>query len=162
MGQPSVISTEVNEVQDKLNYSFVFNSSTISDISSIEDGMSSTNSNDVGLSKNIVLTPMKSLCAEDELNFTKSLSRVIIDSDQSLSEDSFSSAPGTNFNLGAEKFIALVDKQMEAIRNIPGEDAEGFGLLFEKVVVDMMDLGINEGIVTSTDIPRVLNEKGWN
>ena len=150
------------EERNKLNNSFVFNSSTISEISSIEDALSSTNSNDIGISRNIVLTPMKKLCAEDELNFSKSLSKVLIDSDQSQSEDSFSSSPGTNFNQGAEKFIALVEKQLEAVNNISGEEAENCGLLFEKVVVDMMDLSLNEGVLTSTDIPGILAKKGWN
>ena len=68
-----VIASNVDVSQDKLSYSFVFNSSTISEISSIEDCLSSANSNDVGISKNIVLTPMKGLCAEDELNFSKIL-----------------------------------------------------------------------------------------
>ena len=51
---------------------------------------------------------------------------------------------------------------MEALKQISSDDAGHNGLLFEKIVVDMMDLGLNDGVLSSTDIPGILNEKGWD
>ena len=83
---------------DNLDCSFLFNSYTLSDISSIEEQVSSANSNDVSFSKNLLLTPMKGMGSEEELNFSIGFSKVMVDSDKSYSPDSFSSFAGTNFN----------------------------------------------------------------
>ena len=51
---------------------------------------------------------------------------------------------------------------MEALKNVTGSGAIENGLLFEKFVVDMMDIGFEDGILTSTDVPGVLSCKGWD
>ena len=58
--------------------------------------------------------------------------------------------------------LLLLKKQLEALRSLPQDDLENTGLLFERVVVDMMDFGINDGILSSTDIPQILEKKGWD
>ena len=105
---------------------------------------------------------MRPMGSNEEHNFSLSFAKVVVNSDQSASEDSFSSSPGTNFNQGASRFISLVEKQLEALKNLPSSDAPDLGLLFERVVVDMMDLGLEDGILSSTDIPGVLEKKGWD
>ena len=117
--------------------------------------MSSANSNDVSFSKNLLLTPTKGMDSEEELNFSIGFSKVLVESDKSCSPDSFSSFAGTNFNQGAEKFIALLEKHMEALKQISSDEAEDHGLLFEKIVIDMKDLGLNDALLTSTDIPGI-------
>jgi len=66
---------------------------------------------------------MNAMNPEDEHDFSLSFAKVIVDSDQSVSVESFSSSPGTNFNQGAAKFISLVEKQLEALRNLPTGEA---------------------------------------
>ena len=51
---------------------------------------------------------------------------------------------------------------MEALKNVTGSGAIENGLLFEKFVVDMMDIGFEDGILTSTEVPGVLSCKGWD
>ena len=63
---------------------------------------------------------------------------------------------------GAAKFISLVEKQLEALSNVQEGDGSNSSLLFEKLVVDMIDLSVGEGILSSTDIPAVLSKKGWD
>ena len=76
--------------------------------------------------------------------------------------DFFSNIPNTNFNRGAEKFIEIMEKQLAALRSIERADATATGLLFEKIVVDMMDMGIDEMITISTAIPEILTAKDWD
>ena len=55
-----------------------------------------------------------------------------------------------------------MEKQLTALRSIERADATVTGLLFEKIVVDMMDMGIDEIVSTSTAIPEILTAKGWD
>ena len=145
---------------DKFNGSFCLNSSTISDLISISGN--SRDSADVSFSKCLLLTPMKPLEADKEQEVVVQISGVKIDIDKSDSVDSFSSNQNTNFNRGTEKFIEIMEKQMAALRSIERADATATGLLFEKIVVDMMDMGIDEIVSTSTAIPEILTAKGWD
>ena len=100
---------------NKFNGSFYFNSSTISNLSSISGN--SRDSADVSFSKSLLLTPMKPLEADKEQEVVVEIAGVKIDLDKSDSVDSFSSNPNTNFNRGAEKFIEIMEKQLAALRS---------------------------------------------
>ena len=140
---------------------FRFNPSTISELSSIESNFSGC-SGDLSFSRNLLLTPMKHRGNREEHEFSIAVSGDKIDLDKSTSVDSFSSNPESKFNKGDDKFIAILEKQLEALRNIEASEASATGLLFEKIVIDMLDLGIEDKVLTSTDIPDILDRKGWD
>ena len=100
---------------DKFNGSFCFNSSTISDFSSIS--RNSRDLADVSFSKSLLFTPLKPLEADKEQEVVVEIAGVKIDLDKSDSIELFSSNSNTNFKRGAEKFIEIIEKQLAALRS---------------------------------------------
>ena len=71
-------------------------------------------------------------------------------------EDSFESCPDTSFNRGALDFLSLVEN---AVKRAEAADAK---VGFDALVIDMMDLGMNDKLTTSSEIPDRLSSQGWN
>ena len=76
--------------QDRMSSSFCFNSSAISELSSIESNFSRC-SGDLSFSRILILTPLKHMDNHEEHEFSVAVSGVKIDLDKSTSGDSFSS-----------------------------------------------------------------------
>ena len=72
------------------------------------------------------------------------------------SADSFSSNPETQHNSGALNFLSLVEKAQQDAENAAQS------LRFENLVVQMLDMDLGERVSTSTDIPHLLTQKGWD
>ena len=103
------------------------------------------------------LSPMSSLSKEQEGRLSvRMLDLTVEDTLKNLPEDSFESCPDTAFNTGALEFLSLVEIAVKKA------DAAASNLGFGALVIEMMDLGINDKLSTSSEIPDRLNAQGWN
>ena len=79
-----------------------------------------------------------------------------IDGILQILQDSFDSNPDTSFNKGATDFLTLVEAA------IARAEVENNKLLFENLVLQMLDLGMGERLPTTGAIADTLNKQGWN
>ena len=106
------------------------------------------------------LSPMSSLGKEQEGFLSVGVLELTInDGPVTQVEDSFDSCPDSSFNKGAIEFQNLVEK---AIKRAKESNEAASSVAFEDLVIDMMDLGLNDRLATSSEIPDKLNLKGWN
>ena len=92
--------------------------------------------------------------AEAELSI--SILNMQLDTHSVQENDSFSSQPDSNFNMGALRFIELLESALE------NRASEEQAVQFEELVVQMLDLSVDNKLSTPYDISGVLNSKGWN
>ena len=70
--------------------------------------------------------------------------------------DSFTSNPESSFNKGADAFATLVENAMAKLARKEKE------VNFERLLVQMMDLGVDEAVPSAFEIPNHLNNMGWS
>ena len=103
------------------------------------------------------LSPMVSLEKEQEgMLSIKMLDLNVTDDHKTSLNDSFGSCPNSSFNKGALDFLSLVEKAIKK-----SEDAAA-KIGFDALIIDIMDLGVNDKLSTSAEIPDRLNMQGWD
>ena len=100
------------------------------------------------------LSPMSNIGKEQEGGLSVCLLNLTVNEDIShcSNSDSFSSSPDSSQNRGAIAFLELVEKALQNAATVG----------FEDLIVQMLDLEVGERVSTSSQIPDLLNSKGWN
>ena len=147
----SVFSGQDRDAKLELNLDFNKVNESLSSLSMSGSSISSLVSNSPSS-----LPIMEALNLSFEQDLTLNLTSFALSDKKHNLSDSFSSNPESNFNKGADIFAALVER---AIAYLATKEKE---LNFERLLVQMMDLGVNESISSAFDIPKQLENMGWS
>ena len=116
--------------------------------------ISSCSSSSSSPNKSLPIMEPLSLTIEQEISLN--LSAVCLEPRAANLSDSFSSNPDSNFNKTAETFCLLVE---DAVAKLSAKNKE---LNFERLLVQMMDLGIDNTVSSAFCIPQHLENMGWS